>query len=133
MHEASLVQGLLKIVLQTVAEKNAALPGEKQITRVREIICELGLFSCVEPRTLTSCFELFAEGTLAEGAELTLKRTPLSCTCLACNHAFTADTRQFHCPECGSDNIQFDGGHGLMLCSLRVDTEEEDNARTRSG
>ncbi|MBQ7586071.1 MAG: hydrogenase maturation nickel metallochaperone HypA, partial [Desulfovibrionaceae bacterium] len=97
------------------------------------IICELGLFSCVEPRTLSSCFELFAEGTLAEGAELTLKTEPLSCTCEQCGQEFQETKRQFHCPACGSENIQFDGGHGLMLYSLRVETEEENHARTRSG
>ena len=124
MHEASLVEGLLKLVLSTVdAENSKALPGKK-IRRICEIICELGLFSCVEKQTLTSCFELLAEGTLAEGAELTLKLAKLSCTCCECGESFDVQTRKFHCPACGSDNIQFDGGHGLVLYSLRVDTEE---------
>ncbi|MBQ9537267.1 MAG: hydrogenase maturation nickel metallochaperone HypA, partial [Desulfovibrionaceae bacterium] len=77
MHEASLVQGLLQLVLSTVQDANARAEPFQKICRVREIICDLGLFSCVEPQTLTSCFELFAEGTLAEGAELTLRTQPL--------------------------------------------------------
>lgn len=132
MHEASLVQGLLKLVLNTVAEANNK-GSDHKITHIREIICELGLFSCVEPYTLKSCFELFAEGTLAEGAELTLKTQPLNCTCSACGCSFKALTKKFSCPACGSETITFDGGHGLMLYSLRVETEDENNARTRSG
>ena len=124
MHEASLVEGLLKIVFATVDNQNKQLPPGKKIVRVSEVICELGLFSCVEEKTLTACFELLAEGTLADGAKLTLNLAKLSCTCCECGESFDVQTRKFHCPACGSDNIQFDGGHGLVLYSLRVDTEE---------
>ena len=51
MHEASLVQGLLKIALKTVEDHNAAHP-EQRVRRIRSITCELGLISCVEPQTL---------------------------------------------------------------------------------
>ena len=124
MHEASLCQGLLDLVVQTVDKHNQENPPEKRIRRVREIVCELGLYSCVEATTLASCFELFAENTCAEGALLTIRYAPLPCKCLGCGHTFTTDKRQFHCPVCGCDNIHFDGGHGLMLMSLSVDTEE---------
>ena len=55
---------------------------------------------------------------------LTVRTAPLDCRCLDCGNTFTVTTRQFHCPACESENIHFDGGHGLMLLSLRVDTEE---------
>ena len=61
MHEASLVQGLLKIALKTVEDHNAAHP-EQRVRRIRSITCELGLISCVEPQTLKGCFEIFAQG-----------------------------------------------------------------------
>lgn len=121
MHEASLCQGLLDLVLETV--QGAASEG-KTVRKVTEVVCELGLFSCVEPVTLASCFELFAENTLAEGAKLTIRKAPLDCRCETCGHTFTMHERCFTCPKCGGDNIHFDGGHGLMLISLRVDTEE---------
>lgn len=124
MHEASLCQGLLDLVVETVTTHNASKPDTKKIHKVEEIVCELGLYSCIEPVTLASCFELFAENTPAEGAKLTINKAPLKCHCAACGHDFTAHERQFRCPRCGGDNIHFDGGHGLMLISLRVDTEE---------
>ena len=72
MHEASLVQGLLKIALKTVEEHNAAHP-EQRVRRIRSITCELGLISCVEPQTLKGCFEIFARDGMADGAELILR------------------------------------------------------------
>ncbi|MCR4666063.1 MAG: hydrogenase maturation nickel metallochaperone HypA [Desulfovibrio sp.] len=124
MHEASLVQGLIDLVMKTVAEHNEGVEETKRIRRIEEVVCELGLYSCVEPVTLSSCFELFAENTLLHGAKLTIKRSKLSCRCLDCGTAFTVLKRNVHCPSCNSENIHFDGGHGLVLLSLRVDTEE---------
>ena len=123
MHEASLVQGLLGLALKSVREHNAAHPGQR-IVRIEELVCEMGLIACVEPRTLEACFELFAEGTEAEGARLTLDTAPLACRCEDCGHTFELRQRHFVCPECGGENIHFSGGHGLTLQSLRVDTEE---------
>ena len=123
MHEASLVQGLLNLVEKTVADHNAANP-EKPVRRVTEVNCQLGLISCVEPRTLTSCFELFAEDTVARDARLTLTTAPLPCTCKKCGKGFELTERMFKCPFCGDINLQFTGGHGLVLTSLQVDSED---------
>ena len=103
MHEASLVQGLLDMALKAVEEHNAAHPDNRAL-RIQEITCELGLIACVEAQTLTACFELFAEGTLAEGATLTLNTAPLACRCENCGHAFSLAQRRFVCPACGSSN-----------------------------
>ena len=123
MHEASLVQGLLNLALRSVREHNAAHPDQR-VGRIEEVVCEMGLLACVEARTLEACFELFAEGTEAEGATLTLTTAPLACRCEDCGHAFELRHRHFVCPECGGENIHFSGGHGLTLQSLRVDTED---------
>ena len=132
MHEASLVMGILNLVEKTVRDHNAAHP-ENQISRVEGINCEMGLIACVEPQTLTSCFELFAEGTIAEGAELIIESQPLPCHCENCGNEFALSERKFVCPACGNANIQFSGGHGLLLKSLRVDSKEDEHARTHSG
>lgn len=123
MHEASLVQGLLDLALKAVHEHNDAHP-ERRIARIEELVCEMGLIACVEERTLRACFELFAEGTEAEGATLTLTTAPLACRCEDCGQDFELRHRHFVCPLCGGENIHFSGGHGLTLQSLRVDTEE---------
>ncbi len=118
-----MAQGLLKLVLEAVDKQNAGDP-ERHVLRISEIVCELGLIAGVEAKTLEECFELFAEGTLAQGAKLTLNTAPLPCICQDCGKNFQLFRRHFACPECGSENIQFSGGHGLTLLALHVDTEE---------
>lgn len=121
-----MAQGLLNVALSSVRDHNKAHP-EQRAGRIREIVCGMGLIAGVEARTLEACFELFAEGTEAEGAQLTLTVLPLACRCEQCGQAFELRQRHFVCPHCGGENIHFSGGHGLVLQSLRVDTEETDH------
>lgn len=127
MHEASLVQGILKLVQSAVAGYGqAATP----IKRVREIVCEYGVFACFEEHTLRACFELFAEGTIAENAALVLRMTPLACKCDKCGVEFETEKRVFACPHCQSTEISFTGGHGLVVQAINVDAGEDNDERT---
>ena len=76
MHEATLVQGLLNMAIKAVEDHNKAHP-ESPVSRIAEFQCELGLLACVEAQTLTACFELLAEGTLAEGLRLHARPWPV--------------------------------------------------------
>lgn len=125
MHEASLVQGLLDVAMNELEKYQATHPGPRLV--ISEVSCELGLISCVEEETLKACFELFAEGTVAEHAALRLSRAPLACECSDCGTAFAIKKRDFFCPCCGGTNIRFSGGHGLTLIGLAVECEENGN------
>ncbi|MBQ3060328.1 MAG: hydrogenase maturation nickel metallochaperone HypA [Desulfovibrio sp.] len=127
MHEAALVQGLLDTALKAVEEHNTTYP-DAAVCRIEEIVCQLGLLACVEAHTLAACFEIFAEGTPAEGANLTLETAPLACRCENCGKNFVLRQRRFVCPACGDENIHFSGGHGLTLLSLRVASEDTGHA-----
>ena len=78
MHEAALVQGLLRTAVRAVEEHNAR-PDARRVKRISRLTCRLGLLSCVEPETLRACFELFAEGGPAQGAELGRETAWLDC------------------------------------------------------
>ena len=80
MHEASIVAGMMHIL-----EDEARRHNVSRITRVR---LSVGLFTAVEPKTLEACFELYAEGTAAEGAELDITIVPAEGRCLECGHGF---------------------------------------------
>ena len=126
MHEASLVSGLLSLALEEVEKFRASSgPEGPRVRRIREITLDIGLISCVEEQTLTGCFELMAEGTLAEGAVVKVHRLPLPCTCKDCGKAFELRERHFVCPFCGSENIAFSGGQGCVMSKLDVDLEEK--------
>lgn len=122
MHEAALVQGLLRTALRAVEEHNAR-PGALTVRRIRRLSCRLGLLSCVEAETLRACFELFAEGGPAQDAELVLETAPLECRCDACGATFALTRRHFVCPACGGERLHFSGGHGLTLMGLDVEAE----------
>lgn len=130
MHEASLIQGLLKIVFEALADY-----VEKQLPRrplkVTEINCEAGLLAAFEPHTLQACFDLFTENTPAEGAQLIIQTAPLKCRCTRCDHGFMLLEKKFVCPACGSDEIHFGGGHGLTLQGVKI--EEANDGRTHPG
>lgn len=126
MHEASLVEGLMKIALHAAEQFQQANPQAKT-PKIKEIVCEAGLLTGVEEETLRACFEIFSENTIAEGANLVVNTAPLQCDCNACGHKFTLSKRHFVCPACASENIKFNGGGGLMLQSINIDCGEEGN------
>ncbi len=112
MHETSLAAGLLRII-----EEEARKHGVQRMVRVR---LSLGLLACIEAQTLTACFELLAENTVAAGAELLIEIAPLACQCLQCKATFTLQKRHFTCPECASTQVEFQGGHGCTLLALEA-------------
>ncbi|MCI7569385.1 hydrogenase maturation nickel metallochaperone HypA [Desulfovibrio sp.] len=139
MHEASLVQGLLNVAFRAVEEHNAQVDARRaagdagagrKAVRITRLTCSLGLLSCVEPQTLTACFELLAEGTMAEGARLLLNMEPLPCRCEECGAAFELGERRFVCPACGSHSLRFRGGHGMTMTGLDVTAEDEADTPT---
>ena len=115
MHEATLVTGILRI-----AEEEARKHKAERIVAIK---LDVGLLACVEEQTLQGCFEIFAEGTLAEGAHLDMRRTPLPCRCLACGNTFTLEKRSFLCPGCGGKELSFTGGHGCAVSAIEVRKE----------
>jgi len=70
MHEAALTQGLVKLL---VAEAQ-----RHQVTRITRVRLKIGSMRAVEPQSMTFCFAAFAAGTLAEDAELLMRRCPPS-------------------------------------------------------
>ena len=119
MHEATLVSGLLRM-----AEEEARKHGARRIVAVR---LELGLLACVEQQTLRGCFDIFAEGTMAEGARLEIQIAPLPCRCSACGEEFLLESRHFVCPACGAESVGFSGGHGCKMVAIEVESQENNH------
>lgn len=120
MHEASLVQGLLKIVFNALEDYKKENPAQSDLSIV-QITCEGGLLASFESRTLKACFEIFTEGTPAENAELVIETSPLKCKCARCGEDFQLFERKFICPHCGSEELSFSGGHGLVLKGVKME------------
>ncbi len=73
MHELAIVEE----IVAAVAEAGGGRP-------VRHIVLEIGRLSTVLPDAVRFCFDLAAEGTVAEGAALEIVEVPGRGRCRAC-------------------------------------------------
>lgn len=110
MHETAIVTGLIRIL-----EQQAARHGAQRVSRV---IVKVGRLRAVEPQQLRSCFALFAEGTVAEGAELHIEELPVRARCKACGREFDVPRYRFECPGCGGSDVDVTQGQELYIESF---------------
>jgi hydrogenase nickel incorporation protein HypA/HybF len=116
MHELPVTQSILDIVLRH-AEAN-------QVERIRTIHLRIGALADLEPEWIQSYFDLLSEGTLAQGAQLQLQRSPLTFHCDKCGTDFTADRDDLgtaQCPGCGSREASITSGTGYLVDSMEVE------------
>ena len=111
----------MKIVLDMREKHNLANP-DNPIIKVSEIVCQAGLLACFENKALEDCFEIFAEGSVCEGAKLVINAAPLDCVCDNCGRKFTLKKKNFICPDCESSSVSFKGGNGLELIEMNCET-----------
>ncbi|MDR3440689.1 hydrogenase maturation nickel metallochaperone HypA [Telmatospirillum sp.] len=112
MHEASIVSGLMRVLLD-----HAAQHGVDHICRVT---VKVGRLRAVEPRALIGCFEAFAEETIAEGAELVVVSVPIVGRCDDCGGEFEITGFLFRCTQCQSSEITLISGQELYLDSFET-------------
>lgn len=113
MHELSIAQGIVDIVTQT-AEQN----GAKKVTKVSLLV---GQMTGVETESLSFCFEAVTKDTIAEGAQLEIKKIPLVAYCKECKKEFTIEKYRFFCPLCDSAQIELLSGRELKVEHLEVE------------
>lgn len=64
MHELAITCEIVAIVCKAAQDQ-----------RVHKVTLEIGKLSCVMPEAIEFCFEVVAQGTLAQGARLDIHRT----------------------------------------------------------
>jgi len=112
MHEASITEGLVKILL---AEAN-----RYEATSIKKVTIKVGKLQSVEPQALRFCFEMFVESTIAEGAELIIEHVAIVAHCKSCLHEFEVAKFQFRCPLCACNDIELIQGEELFIESFEV-------------
>jgi hydrogenase nickel incorporation protein HypA/HybF len=58
--------------------------AKAQVSAVTQVCLCIGDLAGVEATTLTACFEMLSEGTVADKARLIIKRIPATGTCTVC-------------------------------------------------
>ena len=111
MHELSLALDLVAAV-----ERNI-VPGDERVVRV---VVTVGAATGIEPESLRLAFRVVAAGTPADGAELTVTRSPARCWCIDCGTLFDSEDIVGRCPECGRLGGKMLSGDEVMLQAIEV-------------
>jgi hydrogenase nickel incorporation protein HypA/HybF len=112
MHELSIAQALIDQL-----EKIATGEGADAVTRA---VIVVGGLSGVDPEALRMAFPVAAEETLAEDAELDIEFVPAVLTCKACSQQSHPELAFMICEQCGSSDVELDGGRELLLKSVEL-------------
>ncbi len=99
MHELSITQSILEIALRHGEQAKA-----RKITNLHLVI---GQLSSVVDNSVQFYWEMIAEGTLAENAQLHFKRIPARLECQECGQIYTLEGNQLDgCPACESIKVK---------------------------
>jgi hydrogenase nickel incorporation protein HypA/HybF len=110
MHEMSITQGIIDI-----CEKYA------EGRRVLSVDVEIGELSSVVPEAVEFCFEACSQGTLLEGARITIIRVPGSGLCLDCGQETPLAALFGACRQCGGYNVTIMSGEEMRVKEIEVD------------
>ncbi|HET6731544.1 hydrogenase maturation nickel metallochaperone HypA [Mycobacterium sp.] len=108
MHEMAITQSVVDAVCEHAAGR-----------RVHSVKLEVGALCAVVPDSMLFCFELAAEGTVADGARLDLNLQPGAARCRTCGQRFELRDLILLCP-CGSADVEVTAGRDLKILSMEV-------------
>jgi len=112
VHELSVAAALLERA-ETHADRLRA-------SKVLAINLVIGERACIADDSLRFSFELLTPGTVAEGARLVVRRTPMRFRCPRCDRDYSPVGADFRCPACGNVGQVVDDGSELTIESLEV-------------
>lgn len=104
-HEMAMAQDILRAVLKKASEKG--------LSGVIKIKVRAGETRLVNPDYLKRGFEMASSGTIAQGAELDIKITPLRAKCRSCGGLLEGDS--LSCPSCKASDIEIASGQELLV------------------
>lgn len=134
LHEYSTAVGIVQTAID-VAKKNNA-------TSIKKIELSVGEFTMLNSDQLTFAFEIAAEGTMAEKAELQIETQKGKIKCEECgfkgpihqsteglDHFLVNLQNIFECPKCHSNRTKIVGGRDVFVKNIEVEIEtEQENA-----
>jgi hydrogenase nickel incorporation protein HypA/HybF len=106
MHEASIAQSLLEVILAET---------KKQNTRPLSAKISCGAFSCVNNEVLSFAFEAISKGTVCEGLTLEIEQKPIQARCKKCGDTYIFDVHRPQCPMCRCEDFELLPDEPLLL------------------
>ncbi|MCX8084302.1 MAG: hydrogenase maturation nickel metallochaperone HypA [Calditerrivibrio sp.] len=113
MHEASIAQSILDIVVDTALKNNA-----KKVTAVNVLI---GKLASIEKESLITAFDVLKQDTIANDATLNVQVVAIKGRCLDCGDEGEYEEYYFVCKKCNSINVEIISGEELAIADIEVD------------
>jgi len=113
MHELSITQSMLDLVLKQAEEAGASKVGKINLV--------IGEMTGVVDSCVRFYFGFLSKGTPAEEAALNFEVIPTTARCLDCGKDFRLGEFDWTCPYCQSNNIEITGGKELYVKSIEVE------------
>lgn len=110
MHEISLVESIINIVLDEIPKYN--------ITKVTSITLKVGAMTLVVPDALRFGFQILSQDTPLEGAEIIIENVPTTGRCRACGNVFPIDDWFENCPKCEKMDIEIISGKEMEIINF---------------
>ncbi len=126
MHEMSITQSVLDIVLEQAREN-----GAEKVTAVK---LRFGTLTAIVPDCVAFYFEQMTPGTIAEGATLDVEMVLVKRRCGECGEEFEAgDELDMTCPKCGNMFTETLSGREMEVASIEIEQPDESRAEVRAG
>ena len=113
MHELSITQSMLEIVLQQAEQAHA-----KKVTRINLVIGEM---TGVVSDSVQFYLDFLTKDTIAEGAQVSFTIVPSKARCRNCNQTFELQEFDWTCPHCKGKIIDVISGKELIVESIEVE------------
>jgi hydrogenase nickel incorporation protein HypA/HybF len=110
MHELALAEAVVSIA-ERHAQGRRVASVELAVGRLRQVVVDALAFS----------FELVAQGTPVEGAELQVEEIPIVIACDACNTETQVETFPLACARCGAFEVQVRSGEEFHVVGLELE------------
>ena len=110
MHELAIAESIVRIACRHA--------GERRVTRVE---LKVGHLRQVVPSALAFAFELVADGTQAQNAELHIEEIPAAGRCRACESTSVLAGFPLQCASCGGLDLELIAGEELLVDALELD------------
>ena len=117
MHELSIAQSLMQLVLAEAEKANAR--------KVLTVSLKVGELTGVVPDSLFFCFELLSKSTIAENAKIIIEKVPLRGYCSQCKDSFAITQNRYQCTTCGNTHIDLTSGRELQIDHLEIEDETD--------
>lgn len=91
---------------------------------VTKVFLKVGHLRQVVPSALSFSFDLVAQGTTVEGAEMVLEEVPAAGRCGDCGTESVLKSFPLLCEACGGSNLQITRGEELYVESLEMEEQQ---------